>query len=149
MYKLVEIPGLDPSVQTVWKVRALVIGDRNPTLAALDRWGREHPKAHKVIIKVMKIAAQQQRVQNPKHVKKSTNETHGDVYEMIARTDIARLFFFYEKGEKGEDSLIICTHEHEKSRGDQDAAFGRCASLRDLYRKYKNEKQLAPQRPAR
>ena len=142
-FKLEEIPGLDPSVQTVWKVRALVIchpdGDRNPTLAALDRWSREHPKAHKAIIKVMKIAAQQQRVQNQKHVKKSTNELHGDVYEMIACTDIARLFFFYEKGENGEDSLIICTHEYEKGGGDQDAAFKRCAAFRDLYRKHKNE----------
>lgn len=152
-FKLQEIPGLDASVQTVWKVRALVIGlpdgDRNPTLAALDRWNQHHPKAYKAIIKVMKLAAQQQRVQNQKHVKKSSNEKHGDIYEMIAYTDIARLFFFYEKGENGEDSLIICTHDYEKGVGDQDAAFDRCATLRDLYRKYKNVTKPATRRPAR
>ncbi len=146
---LAEIPGLNPAVQTVWKVRALVISDRNPTQAALDRWIVAHPEAHKSIIKVMKLAAQQRRVQNQKHVKKSTNPKHGDVYEMIAQTDIARLFFFYEKSADGKNSLIICTNEFEKGGGDQDAAFKRCANLRDLYWKHKNEKQPAPQRPAR
>lgn len=146
MITLAEIPGLDPAVQTVWKVRALVIGDRNPAQAALNRWIDVHPEAHKTIFKVIKLAAQQLRVKNQKHVKKSTNPKHGDVYEMIARTDIARLFFFYEKG---TESLIICTNAFEKGGGDQDAAFQRCADLRDFYRKHKNENQPAPRRPAR
>lgn len=147
--KLAEIPGLDPAVQTVWKVRALVIGERNPVLVALDRWSRQHPEAYKSILKVMHLAAQQQRVTNQKHVKKSTNPKHGDVYEMIARTDIARLFFFYEKDANGTEALIICTNEFEKGGGNQDAAFKRCAELRDFYRRHKNEKQPAPRRPAR
>lgn len=143
---LAEIPGLDPAVQTVWKVRELVIDDHHPVQVALDRWIKEHPAGHKTILKVMRLAAQQERVLNPKHVKKSTNPKHGDVYEMIAYTEIPRLFFFYEKG---TDSLIICTNDFDKGDGDQDAAFKRCADLRDFYRKHKNENQPAPRRPAR
>lgn len=144
---LTEIPGLDPAVQTVWKVRALVIGDRNPVQAALERWAEDHPNAHKAILKVMRLAAQQQRVKKEEHVKRTSKpRKHGDVYEMRAHTDIARLFFFYEEG---SESLIICTNDYDKGNRDQDAAFQRCADLRDFYRKYKNEKQPAPRRPAR
>lgn len=136
-FKLAEIPGLDPTAQTVWKVRALVIGDRNPVQAALDRWAQDHPNAHKAILKVMRLAAQQKRVKKQEHVKRTQKpRKHGDVYEMRAHTDIARLFFFYEEG---SESLIICTNDYEKGNRDQDAAFQRCADLRDLYRKLKNE----------
>ncbi len=80
-------------------------------------------------MKVMCLAAQQDRVRNPKHVKKSGNAAHGNVYEMIAYTSRARLMFFYDDA---EESLIICTNEYEK-KGDQDAAFARCAALREIY----------------
>ena len=148
--KLAEIPGLELSAQAVWKVRALVFvspeGDRNPTLAALERWIREYPKAYKNIIKVMKIASLKTRVQNHKHVKRSSNPKHGEVYEMIAYRDVPRLFFFYEDG---SDNLIICTNEFEKSGGDQDAAFARCACVRDLYMNQKNEQKYPSRQPAR
>jgi len=81
----------------------------------------------------MRLAAQLVRVQNPKHVKKSANPRHGNVYEMLAYTGAARLMFFYDDEER---ALIVCTNEYEKSKGDQDAAFARCAALRELYLKH-------------
>ena len=128
--ELVEIPGIEPRFETVWKVRALVIDERDPVRTALLQWKREYPKDFRAILKVMRIAAQQRRVLNPKQVKKSTNPKHGDVYEMIAYTGVARLMFFYDEA---DETLIICTNKYEKGRGEQDAAFERCATLRDLY----------------
>ena len=136
--ELVEIPGLEPRYETEWKVRALVIECRDPVRAALVRWMREYPDDFKAIMKVMRLAAQQKRVQNQKHVKKSANAKHGNVYEMIAYTGVARLMFFYDET---ENAIIVCTNEYEKSRGDQDAAFQRCADLRDLYVAYANERR--------
>lgn len=128
--ELLEIPGIEAEHQTVWKVRALVIDGRDPVRVALVRWLREYPDDYKAIMKVMRLAAQQERVINPKHVKKSSNSKHGNAYEMIAYTGVARLMFFYDDR---EEAIIVCTNEFEKGRGDQSAAFQRCASLRDLY----------------
>jgi hypothetical protein len=137
--ELLEIPGLDARQPTVWKVRALVVEGRNPVLAALVRWHREHPADYRAIMKVMRLAAQQKRVRNPKHVKKSADDKHGNAYEMIAYTGIARLMFFYDEG---TESLIVCTNEFEKGDGDQSAAFQRCVIFRDLY--FRAQKQKKP-----
>lgn len=113
-------------------MRALVVDGRNPVLVALIRWQREYPDDYTAIMKVMRLAAQQYRVRNPKHVKKSSDPKHGNAYEMIAYTGIARLMFFYDED---EESLIICTNEFEKGGGDQSAAFQRCVTFRELYLK--------------
>ncbi len=131
--ELHEIPGLDDACQTVWKVRSLAIEGKDSVQAALVEWQKRYPNELKAIVKVMKLATQQQRVQNPKHVKKSSNPKHVDAYEMIARTGVCRLMFFYDEQNA---SIIICTNPFEKG-GDQDAAFARCAALRDLYFQHK------------
>ena len=136
--ELLDIPGLDARHQTTWKVRALVVDGRDPVRAALFRWQREYPDDYKAIMKVMRLAAQQYRVHNPKHVRKSTDPKHGNAYEMIAYTGVARLMFFYDQG---DESLILCTNEFEKSRGDQSAAFQLCALYRDLYFQTKTRKE--------
>jgi hypothetical protein len=130
--ELLEIPGLEARHQTEWNVRALVVDGRNPVLAALARWQREYPADYSAIMKVMRLAAQQKRVRNPKHVKKSSDPKHGNAYEMIAYTGVARLMFFYDED---EEALIVCTNEFEKGGGDQSAAFLRCATFRELYLK--------------
>jgi hypothetical protein len=137
MLKLVEIPALDPKLETAWKVRALVVGDKDPVRAALSRWRRERPEDFKRIMKVMGLAAQQERVLNPKHVKKSNNESDGPVYEMLSYTGAARLMFFYDR-EAGA-AIIVCTNDYEKSRGSQSAAFKLCGELRTLYFARKQE----------
>jgi hypothetical protein len=111
-------------------VRALVVDHHDPVRRALTRWQQDYPNEYKAILKVMRLAAQQRRVLNPRHVKKTNNPRHGDVYEMIAYTGIARLMFFYDDD---DDALIICTNEYEKSKGSQESAFQRCADFRDLY----------------
>jgi hypothetical protein len=126
--ELVDIPGLQLPLHAQWQVKALVIDGRDPVRAALFRWNREYPKDYKAIIKVLKLAAQQYRVKQEKHVKQSKDKSHGEVFEAIAYTRITRLMFFYDESEA---SLIVCTNEYEKSRGDQDAAFARCAAFRD------------------
>src|SRR6267142_261697 len=128
--ELVEIPGLGQQHETVWKVRALMVNGRDDVTHALLRWKREHPDDYKAIMKVMRFAAQQHRVQNPKHVKRSANSGHGNAYEMIAYTGIARVMFFYDEG---HEKIIVCTNHYQKSQGDQGAAFERCVGLRKLY----------------
>lgn len=127
---LEDIPGLTSANPVVWKVKALAVDDRNPVLASLVDWKRHHPEAFKAIYKVMRLASQQTRVSNPKHVKKNENPKHGEVYEMLAYGDIARVMFFYDRR---NEYLIVCTNTFEKGKGDQDAAFARCAELRRLY----------------
>jgi hypothetical protein len=134
--ELIEIAGLEARHQTRWKVRALVIDKRDPVTVALVRWQREYPNDYKAIMKVMRLAAQQKRVMNPKHVKKSDDTRHGNAYEMIAYTGIARLMFFYDEH---EEALIVCTNPFEKGVGDQSVAFQRCANLRDLYLKQRGK----------
>jgi hypothetical protein len=136
--ELVEIDGIEKRHETVWKIRALVVADRNPVTEALWRWQRKHPNDYTAILKVMRLAGQQFRVQNPKHVKKSTNPAHGEVYEMLAYTGVARMMFFYDDE---DDALIICTNEYEKGGGDQDAAFARCAAFKTLYLQKKHEQK--------
>ena len=128
--ELVEIPGIEAQYQTKWKVRALVVVGRDPVREALIRWQKHYPDDYKAIMKAMRIAAQKYRVYNQKLVKKSTDSSHGNAYEFIAYTNIARLMFFYDEG---DESLIVCTNEFEKSRGDQSAAFLLCTQLRELY----------------
>ena len=128
--ELLEIAGVEPRHETVWKVRALVVDRRDPVRTGLLRWKREHPDDYRAILKVMRLAAQHRRVLNPKQVKKTSNPEHGDVYEMIAYKGVARMMFFYDEFDA---TLIICTNEYEKGRGNQDAAFQRCATFRDLY----------------
>lgn len=130
--ELQEIDGLEPKYETRWKIRALVIDGKNPVKAALVRWEKEREQDFKKIMKVMRLAAQQDKVRNPTHVKKSTNPAHGNAYEMLAYSDVARLMFFYDET---EESVIVCTNEFEKSRGNQSAAFERCVILRDFYLK--------------
>ena len=131
---LEDIPGVEPRFETVWKVRALVVDGRDPVRAALARWQKEYPDDFKAILKVMRLAAQQKRVNNPKHVKKSSNPAHENAYEMLAYTGVARLMFFYDEH---DEAIIVCTNEFEKCRGNQDAAFQRCVAFRELYEKHR------------
>ncbi len=136
--ELVEILGVETQHQTKWKVRALVVDGRDPVRAALVRWQREHPDDYKAIMKAMRMAGQQHRLHNQKLVKKSSNPKHGNAYEFIAYTGVARLMFFYDEG---SESLIVCTNDFEKSRGDQSAAFLLCTQYRDLYFKTKTKNE--------
>lgn len=140
--ELVEIAGIEKRHETVWKIRALVLENRDPVTDALDRWQQKHLRDYKAIIKVMQMTGQQSRVLNPKHVKKSSNPDHGEVYEMLAYAGVARLMFFYDD----EDAaLIVCTNGYEKGWGgsdSQDAAFARCAAFKKLYLQKKHERKI-------
>jgi len=127
---LEDIPELGLPLNTSWQVKVLVVEGRNPVKTALLRWKKENQRDYKAILKVLRLTAQQYRVQKQEHVKKSANADHGEIYEARAHKGTARLMFFYEEGSQ---SLIICTHEYEKGRGDQDASFARCAAFKDLY----------------
>lgn len=128
--KLVDIPGLDLPLDSKWQVKALVIDGKSPALSALLEWKRKKPNDYKAIIKVLGFASLQYRVVNEKHVKQSANKTHGEVFEAIAYRMKARLMFFYDEEEA---SLIICAYSYEKGRGNQNAAFEKCAIYRDFY----------------
>lgn len=132
---LEDIPELQLPINAVWQVKALVVDGKSPALDALESWSRQHPDDYKRILKSIRIAVSQRRVTaDRKHVGKNQNPKHGDVYEFIAYTGIARLMFFYDDH---ADALIICTNALGKvnSAANQDAAFARCAAYRDLYLK--------------
>jgi len=61
--ELVEIPGLEQRFETEWRVRALVVDGKSPVLAALARWHSRNTDDYKAIMKVMRLAAQQEKHQ--------------------------------------------------------------------------------------
>ena len=79
----------------------------------------------------MKRVGQTIRVRDPKHVKKSTNPKHKDVYEMRADKGHARLMFFYSRRDK--TAVAACTNKYWKGQGDQNQAFELCDQLRRKY----------------
>ncbi len=128
---LLEIPRMNASQQTCWKIRALVVDGRAPALDALLTWRESEEADYKKIMKVMRIVGQRNRVQIEKYIKKSANPAHGDVYEMRADRSHARLMFFYSE----DESIIVCTNSYWKNKGNQNIAFGHCAQLRLVYQK--------------
>lgn len=132
---LQEIGGLSQNDQLHWQIRALVIereGQRkSPALDALDKWRADQKGDFNKIIKVMKRVAQARRVRDEKHIKRSSDSDHGDIYEMRAHRGHARLMFFYSEHEK--TAIVVCTNSHWKGKGSQDQAFATCAQLKRLY----------------
>lgn len=132
--ELLEIPGVETSHQTSWKIRALAIDGAAPALDALLAWEKSEKADFKKIMKVMRIVGQSERVRDEKHVKKSSNADHENVYEMRAHRGHARLMFFYSEE---NDAVVVCTNFYWKGKGDQDIAFGQCSRLKQLCRKAK------------
>lgn len=132
-----SVEGLAPSDQTHWKIKVLVIETegqkKSPALDALDDWGENQKADFKKIIKVMKRVGQTTRVMEPKHVKKSKNPKHENVYEMRADKGHARLMFFYSEAE--QTAVAVCTNPYWKGNGNQDQAFDLCDQLRRQYEK--------------
>jgi mRNA-degrading endonuclease RelE of RelBE toxin-antitoxin system len=130
--ELLEIPGVEASHQTSWKIRALAIDGVSPALEALLAWEKSEKADYKKIMKVMRIVGQSDRVRDEKHVKKSSNADHENVYEMRAHRGHARLMFFYSEE---DEAVVVCTTSYWKGKGDQDTAFRQCSRLKQLCRK--------------
>lgn len=128
--RLVEIPGLNAKDQACWQIRALEINGKSPALAALIEWQKKEPEDWKKIRKVMQLHGSQRVIQDERKIKKSSNPNHGEVYEMRADKGHARLMFFYDTL---GGTIIICTNEYWKGKGNQDAAFATCKRLKDYY----------------
>jgi len=130
-FELIDIPELELPADCERRIRALQINGKSPAIAALVEWKRKNLKDYTKIINVMRLIAERGRLTDEKHVKKTSKpDKHGDVYEMRAHRGKARLFFFYDHL---DDSLIICTNEYNKGKGDQDNAFSKCGSFKELY----------------
>jgi len=131
--QLIDIPGLEPEYQTRWRVRILTIDGKSLVLPDLLEWRKNSSADFKKIMKVMRFVGQQDKVRDEKHVKKSDNPKHGDVYEMRAHKGSARLMYFYSKRDR---TVVICTNTYWKakdSKREQDQAFAICAHLKNLY----------------
>jgi len=131
--RLVEIPGIEAQHQTVWRVRVLEIDRRNLVLGNLLQWSKNSISDYKKIMKVLRMIGQMDRIRDEKKVKKSSNPDHGDIYEIRADKDSARLMFFYDRREQ---SVIVCTNTYWKakaSQSEQDAAFALCNRLKQIY----------------
>ncbi|OQB39288.1 MAG: hypothetical protein BWY09_01152 [Candidatus Hydrogenedentes bacterium ADurb.Bin179] len=128
---LVDIIDVKPSWQTRHCVQALARDETSRVVADLDDLKKRHLSDYKKIMKVIKIVAENERVNNENYVKQG--DTHKDVYEM--RGGQARLFFFYTPDRK---KIVVCTNYYWKakdSKTEQDAAFERSERLRVEYLK--------------
>lgn len=134
-FELKEVDGLSESDQTHWKIRILTVNQngetKSPAMDSLEEWSKNQKADFNKIIKVMKRVGQTTRVKDPKHVKKSTNEKHEDVYEMRADKGHARLMFFYSQ--KNKTAVAVCTNPFWKGKGDQNQAFEICDQMRKIY----------------
>jgi len=131
--ELIDIPNLEMGHPTRWKIKALVMDGTCPVLDDLLEWKRNSVADFKKIIKVMKIVSQLDRVRDEKHVKKSANPAHRDVYEMRAHHDSARVMFFYSEQEQ---CVVVCTNTYWKNKDshrEQDRAFALCDYVKRLY----------------
>ena len=125
----------------IWKLRVLTLekngSKKSPALEALVDWSQNQKNDFKKISKVIERVGQNQRVRDEKHVKKSSNPKHRNVYEMRADKGHARLLFFYSEHEK--TAVFVCTNPFWKGKGSQDQAFETCDQLRRLYEQQKLE----------
>jgi hypothetical protein len=126
--ELVEIPDVDTDWELVHKVRALRLGQSAPALEALLDLRTRHAADHAKLLETVRIVAGVRRVTEARRVRKDVRGE--DVYEM--KGGHSRLFFFYTPN----DEIVVCTNHYWKakpSRREQDAAFRRCARMRELY----------------
>lgn len=139
--KLVDVPHLPMSEKARWRVVTLEINGRNPALEALVKWNtdKQFRSEYTKIIRAMTRAASEVRVTDPKQVGRSND---GEVFELRAHRGKARLMFFYD--DEGE-SLIVCTHDYWKGSGHsktaQNQAFNVCKKLKEVYLRWKRNKQ--------
>jgi len=127
--RLVDIIGVAPDWETRHRVRALEVDGKSRALAGLLDLRKWHEDDYKKIMKVIRLVAENDRVINENHVKRSRK--HPDVYEM--RGGNARLFFFYLPT---TEEVVVCTNVYWKakaSRREQDEAFERCSVLRTMF----------------
>jgi len=125
----------------IWKLRVLTLekngSKKSPALEALVDWSENQEQDFKKISKVIARVGQLHRVQDEKHVKKSSNPKHENVYEIRADKGHARLMFFYSEHEK--TAVFVCTNPYWKNKGNQDQAFETCDKFRRLYEQQKLE----------
>lgn len=136
-FALVDIPGLTDEEQSCWKIKALaVIGEerkaRSAVLEALVDWQKRHKQDWKRIVRSIKYVAGNEHHLDKTKVEEDRKKRGG--YEIRANACKLRLMFFKDTE---EDSLVICALPFQKGKGfhdkDQDAAFKRCADLKNIY----------------
>ena len=136
--ELQDIPGLSEDAQTVHKIMSMSVNGKNLARSALSTWKKNCPADWKKLLKAIRFVGTHERkeIQNCKYVEKCDNPKLGDVYEFRAHKGKPRLFFFFNPF---DDSVVICTNSYKKDdsqRGKtagQDAAFARCAEMKNLY----------------
>lgn len=130
-FQLIDIPGFSQPTSSKWKIKALQINGVSPAIAALVEWEQTRQTDYKQILNVMKQVASHIRVKNTNQVKKTANpRKHGDIYEMRAHTNHARLFFFYDDE---NENVVVCTNAFVKGTGNQNQAFAKCGTLKKYY----------------
>ena len=135
--RLIDIPGITPHDQTVWKVSILQLNGKDLVLPELLKWEKSSPVDYKKIMNVLKMIGRTDRIRDEKKVKKSKNPKHDGVYEIRADKDHARVMFFYSNDSQ---SAVICTNTYWKTKSserEQNVAFGICARLKEYYEQNK------------
>ena len=141
--KVTQVDGISDISQEhwLWKLRVLTLEKDNvkksPALEALVDWSQNQKPDFKKIKKVIQLVGQSRRVKNEKHVKKSSDPKHDNVYEIRADKGHARLMFFYSEDEG--TAIFVCTNPYWKGQGSQGCAFETCNRLRLAYEQQKAE----------
>jgi len=136
--ELQDIPGLSDEHQTEHRIKSLSLNGADRARTALLNWKKDYGADWKKLIKAICYVGTNERknLKNPAYVKKCDNPKHGDVYELRANRCKLRLFFFYDPT---DEAVVICTNDFVKNdsrrgkSGGQDAAFGLCAEMKNIY----------------
>jgi hypothetical protein len=128
-FSLLHIDAVPDAPSAHWRVRILAIDGESRVLNDLASWSESEPKNFKRIINSLRLAASSKLPpHSERHVKKCRG--YENVYEAIACSMPARLFFFYSG-----DQIIICTNAYWKKKEGlgQDAAIRLCHELKNRY----------------
>jgi hypothetical protein len=136
---LLDIPGIGN--EGSWQVKALgtvnEAGEvRSAVLKALGDWQKSQREDFKRLFNSLQYVAEQRIHHDPSKVKEDRRKR--GVYEIRANRCKLRLMFFYDRK---AGALVVCTHPFSKGKGfhdkDQDAAFAKCAQIKELYEESK------------
>ena len=136
---LVDIAEVPDDPNRCWKVKALATVDEagnvsSKVVEALIDWRKSNPEDWKRIVKSLKYVAKNAQHHDPSKVE--TDRSMRGVFEIRANRCFCRLMSFYDNR---NDSVVICAFPYSKGSGhhdkDQDAAFAKCARLKEAYEK--------------
>lgn len=138
---LVPLPGFEPRMESVRKVRAFAWKGKSPVQAKLVEWQQTQKQDfNRVMGSLAYVASTKRPYMSTNNVKKDEDAEHGarkgsakdcPIYEARAHTGSARVFFFHTPGPV---EVAVCVHwmwKTKKSKTEQAREFKIARGIRD------------------